>query len=58
MSDAQRDDYRRALRDLAARFLVKRVEHAESPGYRVVRSREIPGNKGYLVTTELTAADA
>ena len=57
MSDAQRDDYRRALRDLAARFLVKRVEHAENPGYRVVRSKEIPGNKGYLVTTELTAVD-
>lgn len=57
MSDAQRDDYRRALRDLAARFLVKRVEHAENPGYTVVRSKEIPGNKGYLVTTVLTAVD-
>lgn len=54
MSDAQRDAYRVALRDLAARFLVKRIEDTNKPDYRVVRSAELPDNKGYLISTELT----
>ena len=54
MSDAQRDAYRMALRDLAARFLVKRIEYTDDPDYRVVRSAELPDNKGYLVSTKLT----
>ena len=54
MTDSQRDAYQMALRDLAARFLVKRVEDAENPEYRVVRSAELPNKKGFLVTTELT----
>ena len=54
MSDAQRDAYQMALRDLAARFLVTRIEHTDNPDYRVVRSAELPNNKGYLVSTELT----
>ena len=56
MTDVQRDAYQLALRDLAARFLVKRVEDAEDPEYRVVRSAELPDNKGFLVTTQLTGA--
>ena len=54
MSDTQRDAYRLALRNLAARFLVKRIEGTEDPGYTVVRSAELPNNKGYIVTTQLT----
>lgn len=54
MSDAQRDAYQMALRDLAARFLVTRIEDTDNPDYRVVRSAELPNNKGYLVSTELT----
>ena len=54
MSDAQRDAYQIALRDLAARFLVKRIEDTDNPDYRVVRSAELSNNKGYLVSTELT----
>ena len=54
MTDSQRDAYQAALRDLTARFLVKRIEDSENPEYRVVRSAELPNNKGFIVTTELT----
>ncbi len=54
MSDDQRRDYTAAIKDVAARFMVVRLDNADDPGYRVVRSVELPNDKGFLVSTALT----
>ena len=56
MSAPQRAEYQAALRDLAAGFLVKRMESTDNPTFRVLRSAALPDQGGILVTTEVSGA--
>lgn len=62
MSADQRDRYRCALRDLAARFLAARIEEMQETDFQILRVTAVPDRKGraertqYIVVTKVTSA--
>ena len=56
MNDNQRNRYRQAIRDVAARFLVRRLADAAEAEFKIIRSVEV-SKRGYLVVTRIQSRD-
>ncbi len=56
MNDNQRNRYRQAIRNVAARFLVRRLADAAEAEFKIIRSVEV-SKRGYLVVTRIQSKD-